>query len=520
MDSITQEVDDLLEADEEPSAPEPSHQRPSPSVRARPVVGIGGQRTHSLGDDELEAALQGRSLSPGAPPTGLSSRGPKPAQKASPDPLPRFSTDDSQPAFRPAGGLPGFDDPTDELFMRSLAKPAQPAPAPPRAPSTAPARVVHAPPHAPPKSTPPPAPPRPPSAPPVAQAQPRAATLPPQGMTAPPVSARPAVPPLAPAAPVAPVSPLGGPILPTANPNDATIITRAPRAPRLPGSGISTVTAGVLALATLGIGAAGGIFVARALAGAPASEPAAAASPAESAAVRPVALEPKSPPAESKPAAEDKPAKSASGSLLERSAEGDEAALTKLEERPPGERSAEDALAIAAGRSALRLRAAKELRQKLARDAKLASDPEIVKALREHAVDIETQREALAAMAELPDERSADLLYEVWTRTPRRTPATELAESLLRSKDVRPKASKPVALAIELRDVEACEKVSPLLERAMNDADRRSLAPLMRFLSKRGCGPNRAADCFPCLGKRDTVRDAIKAAREKREPKF
>ena len=168
----------------------------------------------------------------------------------------------------------------------------------------------------------------------------------------------------------------------------------------------------------------------------------------------------------------------------------------------------------------MRLRAAKELRQKLARDAKLASDPEIVKALREHAVDIETQREALAAMAELPDERSADLLYEVWTRTPRRTPATELAEALLRSKDVRPKASKPVALAIELRDIEACEKVPPLLERAMNDADRRALAPLMRFLSKRGCGPNKAADCFPCLGKRDTVRDAIKAAREKREPKL
>src|SRR6185503_15635873 len=135
MDSITQEVDDLLEVDEEPSAPEPSHQRPSPSVRARPVVAIGGQRAHSLGDDELEAALEGRSLSPGTPPTGLASRGPRPAPTLGADPLPRFSTDDSQPAFRPAGGLPGFDDPTDELFMRSLAKPAAAAPAPARAPS-------------------------------------------------------------------------------------------------------------------------------------------------------------------------------------------------------------------------------------------------------------------------------------------------------------------------------------------------------------------------------------------------
>jgi hypothetical protein len=326
--------------------------------------------------------------------------------------------------------------------------------------------------------------------------------------------------PSAPVPPVAPLSPLGAPLVPPSHRDDATIITRAARtAPR---GGISATTAGLVALVTLGIGAAGGIFAAGALGGKSESEPASSISaPAEGAAATPPAEAAKTPPPEPKPAAaENRPAKSASGSLLERAAEGDEAALTKLDERPSAERSAEEALAMASGRSALRLRAAKELRQKLSRDAKLASDPEIVKALREHAVDIETQREALAAMAELPDERSADLLYEVWTRTPRRTPATELAEALLRSKDVRPKASKPVALAIELRDEQVCEKVPALIERAMNDADRRALPPLVRFLSKRGCGPNKGADCFPCLGKRDTVRDAIKAARERREPKL
>jgi hypothetical protein len=320
------------------------------------------------------------------------------------------------------------------------------------------------------------------------------------------------------AAPVAPLSPLAAPLVPPSHRDDATIITRAPRA--APRRGIPAMTAGVVALVTLGIGAAGGIFAAGAL-GAK-SEPTTASSVSAPAEGAPAVETAKTSPPEPKPAAaESKPAKSAaSGSLLERAAEGDEAALTKLDERPSDERSAEEALAMASGRSALRLRAAKELRQKLSGDAKLASDPEIVKALREHAVDIETQREALAAMAELPDERSADLLYEVWTRTPRRTPATELAEALLRSKDVRPKASKPVALAIELRDEQVCEKVPALLERAMNDADRRALPPLVRFLSKRGCGPNKAADCFPCLGKRDTVRDAIKAARERREPKL
>jgi hypothetical protein len=351
----------------------------------------------------------------------------------------------------------------------------------------------------------------------MASAPPRiGATLPPQGMTAPPVGVRPQEL----VAPVAPLLPVAAPFGPPANRDDPTIITRAPRIPR---PGISAGKVGVLALGILGIGAAGGIFWAITRGGDPALTPAASASPpAESAAPSPPAAEEKTPADEPKPApVESQPAKSkSSGSLLERAADGDEAALSKLEQRESGQRSAEEALAIAAGRSALRLRAARELRQKLAQDAKLAADPEIIKALREHAVDIETQREALAAMAELPDGRSADLLYEVWTRTPRRTPATELAEALLRSKDVRPKASKPVALAIELRDAEVCEKVPALLERAMNDADRRALPPLVRFLSKRGCGANKAADCFPCLGKRDTVRDAIKAARERREPKL
>jgi len=210
----------------------------------------------------------------------------------------------------------------------------------------------------------------------------------------------------------------------------------------------------------------------------------------------------------------------ASGSLLEQASSGDEAALAKLAQRAPAQRTRGEALAIAAGQSALRLRAARDLRSKLAKDPKLASDPEIAKALREHAVDLETQREALAAMAELPDSRGPDLLYEVWTRTPRRTPATELAEALLRSREVRPKASKQVNLAIELRDAEKCEALPALLARATADADRRALPPLVRFLSKRGCGPTKNLDCFPCLGKRDTVRDAIKAARDRKEPKL
>ncbi len=507
MDSITQEVDDLLEVDEEPSAPQPPRQ---PSVGARPVLAIGvrGQPAHSLGDDELEAALSGKAGAvppPGASRAAQPQRGGAAALAAAP--LPRFASDDSQPGYRAGAALPGFD---DDLFD-SLSKPST---RPPRG-------VVHAPPHVPPKSTPPPkpsaaplqrppssAPPRPPSARP-----PAVGTFPPQGMTAPPANLS-----LPDPFQLEPVMPFAAPLA-TSAPEDATMVTRAPR------PGVPAWAAGALAVITLGIGVAGGVFAAGSSRASDSAPVPSATAPEKAPAPDPVAsaVQAKEPekPAESEPAPvapEDLP--KASGSLLEQASSGDDAALAKLTQRAPAQRTRAEALAIAAGQSALRLRAARELRSKLAKDPKLASDPEVAKALREHAVDVETQREALAAMAELPDSRGPDLLYEVWTRTPRRTPATELAEALLRSKEVRPKASKQLNLLIELRDAEKCEAVPALLARATADADRRALAPMMRFLSKRGCGPTKNADCFPCLGKRDTVRDAIKAARDRKEPKL
>jgi hypothetical protein len=314
-----------------------------------------------------------------------------------------------------------------------------------------------------------------------------------------------------------PPDPLVAPLVRPGARNDATLITRAPRLPR---GGVPGWAAGLLAVVTLGVGAGAGVFVAggtRSDGAKPAESaapPSAPAQPAQAAAAK----EPEKP-AEPPPVPADELPK-ISGSVLERASSGDDEALAKLEQRSAAQRTREEALAIAAGRSALRIRAARELRAKLARDPKLAEDPETVKALREHAVDVETQREALAAMAELPGSRGPDLLYEVWTRTPRRTAATELAEALLRSKEVRPRASKQVNLAIELRDAQKCEDVVPLLQRAIAEADSRAQPPLVRFLSKGGCGPNKKSDCFPCLGKRDTVRDAIKAARERKGPKL
>jgi hypothetical protein len=207
-------------------------------------------------------------------------------------------------------------------------------------------------------------------------------------------------------------------------------------------------------------------------------------------------------------------------SLLGRAASGDQAALAEIERKPDIERSAREAVAVAQGHAAQRRRVARELREKIVKNPKLGEDPETIKLLREQAQDPDSAREALSAMAAIPSSVSTDLLYEVWSKNPKRTATTELAEALLYSNDVKSKASPALAVTLDLRRAGTCDASKALLAQAKQHGDRRVLGPLMKLTGKRGCGPKKADDCFACLGKRDEVRDAVKAARGRKEPKL
>jgi hypothetical protein len=182
--------------------------------------------------------------------------------------------------------------------------------------------------------------------------------------------------------------------------------------------------------------------------------------------------------------------------------------------------TSQQALTLSNEHAAERIKAVQELGQRLARDATLINKPEIVEQLRGYADEGETAREALAALAVVPGPVGPDLLYDVWTRTPKRTPITELAEALNYAKDVRPRASPALAVALDLRRAESCQAVKAILPRANQHGDKRALVPLVKLMSKRGCGPAKKDDCFACLGKRDEVRDAITEARGRKEPKY
>jgi len=115
----------------------------------------------------------------------------------------------------------------------------------------------------------------------------------------------------------------------------------------------------------------------------------------------------------------------------------------------------------------------------------------------------------------------ADLLYEVWTRTPVRTDATDLARALVYSTDVRPKASPALSVALDLRVAESCEQYKAILPKALKDGDRRSAQLLAKLNAKRGCGATKREDCYACLREPgDELKATINAVKSRRAPSF
>jgi hypothetical protein len=185
----------------------------------------------------------------------------------------------------------------------------------------------------------------------------------------------------------------------------------------------------------------------------------------------------------------------------------------------PGKYAAREVLGVAAKRAAREIEAAKQLRAALDRDPGLVEEPRTLSELRRLSDTPETGRIVLEAMAGLPAPIAPDLLYEVWTGTVQRNEITELARALLFSKDVRPKASPALAVALDLRVSADCQTNQAILPRAEKDGDRRSLHLLIQLQRKYGCGPNKRQDCNPCLRGGDALDNAIKAVKDRREPR-
>lgn len=210
----------------------------------------------------------------------------------------------------------------------------------------------------------------------------------------------------------------------------------------------------------------------------------------------------------------------AAPSLIERAERGEPQALAELAARPEAERSVEQHLALSRGRVAERRLTLARLGEEIQKRPELGLSAETTRRLRRDATDPELYAEALRVAAALPGPLAGDLLYDVWVRTTERTPATELAERLVYTERVRERASAPLRLALELRKVDECDKLLPMLARVREEGDRRSFQLLARLSERGGSCPQGSGDCYSCMRGTPELRRAIAASAERAPPSF
>ena len=188
---------------------------------------------------------------------------------------------------------------------------------------------------------------------------------------------------------------------------------------------------------------------------------------------------------------------------------------------PPPKRSAAEAVAVARFTLGDEIDQLGRLRERLQANPALAHDPGTRKRLLDAARDEALALDALAVIAELPGPESADLLYVVWTSRVKRTRGTALAEALVYSKDVLPKASPELRVALDLRRAQDCKEISAILPRAVEFGDRRSLRPLGNFNSPRmRCGASGKEDCYACVRHTRQLTQAIRATMRRKPPRY
>ncbi|MEO5725633.1 MAG: hypothetical protein ABI134_13085, partial [Byssovorax sp.] len=110
-----------------------------------------------------------------------------------------------------------------------------------------------------------------------------------------------------------------------------------------------------------------------------------------------------------------------------------------------------------------------------------------------------------------------DLLFELVTTSSTAKLPKERAAKQLDDPAVRALASPALLVALELRAALPCGR-KPLLARARESGDARSLGYLKPMLPTTGCGFFRRGDCYDCFANRAELKEAIAAIEARRAP--
>jgi hypothetical protein len=195
-----------------------------------------------------------------------------------------------------------------------------------------------------------------------------------------------------------------------------------------------------------------------------------------------------------------------------------EVEIAVLRAKPPAALTVADVLQIAKVASEEDRRGGRLLRERLAHDPSAINDKATLWELRRLAGSPSAAQDVLAAIAELPQPTSADILYEIWTGTTASDHTIDIARALINTPEVRRKASDALAIALDLQIAETCESRRSLLKRALEVGDRRSVPLLSNLKRRTGCGSDGKRDCYACLRGRGQLDAAIRAAKRRPAP--
>jgi hypothetical protein len=228
------------------------------------------------------------------------------------------------------------------------------------------------------------------------------------------------------------------------------------------------------------------------------------------------------PPSSAPVLAPTRPQRSADDATLAEA--GDKEALKRLRARPARDLTAREVAARLIGDAVRRRSELADLADDLGSRRTRANDTVFARAAAD-ARDERTAPEALYVLANWPTIDGANELWAITEAREAPASAQAFAWELLVSRDVRGRASEPLRLAIELRELQetptadgACERARTALVRAREVADIRSLRLAGLFGQRRGCGAKGTSDCWPCLRRGREIREAMTAVSNRPAP--
>jgi hypothetical protein len=149
----------------------------------------------------------------------------------------------------------------------------------------------------------------------------------------------------------------------------------------------------------------------------------------------------------------------------------------------------------------------------------LRKDPGLLTDLLDASEDAKAFRVVLNLAESVLGRHGVDLLWEIWERERYLPDRKEQAEKVSKKLVILSRRASPsLRTAIELTFTTSCEKLLPVVERAIADADKRSLPRLLELAKKTGCGAEERDDCFPCLRDGQQLEQAVSTARKTPAP--